>query len=92
MSPYDLNLFLWGGTAVGAATVGLFFLRFWWRTRDRFFALFACAFWALAVNWIGLAVTNPADEARTYFYIVRLIAFLLIIGAVVDKNRSASEE
>lgn len=44
------------------------------------------------MNRIGLAVTNPSDEARTYFYIVRRVAFLLIIGAVVDNNRSTSED
>jgi hypothetical protein len=45
-------------------------------------------FCALALNWTGLAATRRGDEARTCFYVVRLAAFVLIIGAVVDKNRS----
>jgi hypothetical protein len=69
-----------------AALVGLFFLRFWKQTRDRFFLLFACAFWVLCLNWIGLAVVAQ-DETRTYFYLLRLGAFLLIIFAIWDKNR-----
>ena len=88
MSAEALSVFLYGASAVAAATAGLFFLRFWRDTRDRFFAFFALAFWAFAFNSVGLAVTRSLDEARTYFYLVRLVAFLLIIWAVVDKNRS----
>jgi hypothetical protein len=90
MTGGDLNLFLWGASAAASWTAGLFFLRFWRETKDRFFALFAAAFWCLTLNWIGLALTDPPDEARTLMYLVRLIAFLLIIAAIIDKNRSAS--
>ena len=88
----EVNLFLWGASASAGWTAGLFFLRFWRDTRDRFFALFAAAFWALAVNWTGLALTDPPDEARTAFYLVRLVAFVLIIAAIVDKNRAPGTE
>jgi hypothetical protein len=88
MSPEAVSVFLYGASAVAAATAGLFFLRFWRDTRDRFFAYFALAFWAFAFNSVGLALTRSLDEARTYFYLVRLVAFLLIIWAVVDKNRA----
>ena len=91
MSAGDLNLFLWGGSAVASWTAGLLFLRFWRETGDRFFALFAAAFWCLTVNWVGLALTERPDEARTLFYLVRLMAFVLIIAAIVDKNRSAAK-
>jgi hypothetical protein len=91
-SPNAVNLFLWGASACASWVAGLFFLRFWRETRDRFFGLFAAAFWALSLNWIGLALTEPPDEARTAFYLVRLLAFLLILAAVVDKNRSPGHE
>lgn len=81
--------FLWGASALGAIAAGLFFLRFWRETRDRLFLLFAVAFGAMAVNWIGLGATSAQDEARTYFYLVRAIAFVVIIVAVVDKNRAS---
>jgi predicted permease len=87
-----LNLFVWGASAAASWTVGLLFLRFWRETRDRFFALFALAFWALTINYVGLAVTDPPDEPRTLFYLVRLVAFVLIIAAIVDKNRSTRGE
>lgn len=88
MTSTAFNLFFWGASAAASWTVGLLFLRFWRETRDRFFALFAMAFWALTLNYLGLAVTAPPDEARTLFYLVRMVAFVLIIVAIVDKNRS----
>lgn len=69
--------------------MGLYFLRLGHETRDRFFALFGAAFWLLAVNWGVLVWGAPASEHRHYFYLFRLAAFLLIILAIVDKNRSA---
>lgn len=90
MTPGVLSGFLWGASAVASWAIGLFFLRFWRQTRDRFFAMFAVAFWCLAVNWIGLAFIDPRDEARTYFYLARLLGYLAIIVAIVDKNRSSN--
>lgn len=81
--------FLNGVAAAGSIGVGLFFLRLWRETRDRFFALFGFAFWMLALNWAAFVWIVPADEHRHYFYLVRLLAFLLIIAAIVDKNRSS---
>ena len=80
-----------GGAAsdVGAAAWanGMFFFRFWRDTGDRLFACFGGAFWLLAVSWIALALFNPAAEARPYIYALRLVAFLLIIVAMNNKNR-----
>ncbi len=74
-------------TATGAWVAGLLFLRFWKETADRLFALFAFAFWLLAASWLTLAVLDPTDEARPYVYAIRLVAFVLIIAAVANKNR-----
>lgn len=81
--------FLNGVATAGALAVGLFFFRLWHETRDRFFALFGLAFWALALTWLALIWIEPASEHRHYFYVGRLVAFLLIIAAIVDKNRSS---
>ena len=67
MTPPALNTFLWGASAAASWTIGLFFMRVWRDTRDRFFVMFATAFWVLAVNWISLAITDPQGEARTLF-------------------------
>lgn len=82
--------FLNGVATAGALGVGLFFFRLWYETRDRFFALFGLAFWVLALAWLALVWAAPASEHRHYFYLGRLAAFLLIIAAIVDKNRSSS--
>jgi hypothetical protein len=76
-----------GALAMGTLVVGLFFLRYWRATGDRLFVMFALAFWALGVNWLGLALLATTHEARTAFYLLRLLAFVLILAAIVDKNR-----
>ena len=67
--------------------IGLFFLRFWVSSRDRLFALFALAFGVLAAQRLALAATRFSVEDQTVFYLLRLVAFIIIIIAIVDKNR-----
>lgn len=73
--------------ATAAWIAGTFFLRFWRDTRDSLFACFASAFWLLGLSWALLALVNPTEESRPYVYAIRLVAFLLIIVAVINKNR-----
>jgi len=79
--------FLLGANFVGCLVVALFFLRFWRQTHDRLFAFFSLAFGAFAVNWAAVAFVPAGNEARTLAYAVRLVAFVLIIIAVAEKNR-----
>ena len=83
-----LYTFMLGGLVMGCFVAGLFFLRFWRKTRDRLFAIFAIAFWLLGVNWLALAFTQQ-DEVKTIYYAVRLLAFVLILYAIIDKNRAS---
>ena len=78
-----------GLLVMGYAVAGLFFLRFWRESRDRLFAFFGAAFFVLAVSWALVALINPSDETRPYVYAIRLIAFLLMIVGMVDKNRTS---
>jgi len=80
--------FISGAIMMASAVAGLFFLRFWRKSRDRLFLIFALAFWILALNRVPMLFVTE-DETRTYFYVVRLVAFLLILGAIVDKNRKS---
>ena len=80
--------FLQTVSATAAAAAGLFFFRFWRESRDRLFAFFGAAFWVLALSWALLALIDPSDETRPYVYAIRLVAFLLMIAGMVDKNRS----
>ena len=83
-----MNQFLWGALAMATLTCALFFLRFWKDTRDQLFAFFSLAFIMLSLNWVGLMVVD-APEVRHQVRLLRLLAFLLIIGAIIDKNRRA---
>ena len=79
--------FLLGAVSVCCAAVGMFFLRFYMRTKDRLLAIFAIAFWVLGLNWTALAFIQ-ADEVRTWLYAVRFLAFLAILVGIIDKNRT----
>lgn len=83
----NLFHFISGATAMACGVVALFFLRYWRDTRDRLFVFFAVAFGVLGVNRAALALVHPAAESTPYFYILRLVAFVLIAYAVIDKNR-----
>ncbi|HXG11309.1 MAG TPA: DUF5985 family protein [Gemmataceae bacterium] len=83
-----MDLFFMGAIAMAFAVAGLFFLRFWRQTHDRLFVIFALAFWTLAIVRFILALTGEQSEARTFLYLLRLFAFLLILVGIVDKNRS----
>ncbi len=86
-----IGLLVSGAIVMGYAVAGLFFLRFWRETRDRLFLIFAGAFWLLGAQRLLLAFSHGMVEDDTSLYLIRLLAFLLILGAIVDKNRSGSE-
>lgn len=77
-----------GIIACGAFVAALHFFRFWRGSGDRLFALFAAAFAVLAANSVALGLTEPDAEVRVTLYLVRLAGFVLILVAVIDKNRS----
>ena len=81
-----INL-IYGALFAAYSVAGLFFLRFWVTTRDRLFALFALAFGILAAQRAALAMTHSFVEDQSLFYLLRLLAFVIIIVAILDKNR-----
>jgi hypothetical protein len=87
-----VNIFLSGMVAAGFLAAGLFFVRFWSRSRDFLFLAFATAFWLLALNE-ALVVLEPEPEDRqSGFYLLRVAAFLLIAVAIVRKNTGSGTE
>ncbi len=83
--------FVSGLITMGFVIAGLFFLRFWTRTRDLLFAAFAAAFWLLAANQALVAIIDAPREERSWIYLLRVAAFGMIIAAVVWKNKRSSE-
>lgn len=75
-----------GALVMGYSVAAMFFFRYWRQTRDRLFAFFAAAFICLAVQRLILALLAEPDTAVAV-YGIRLAAFLLILIAIVDKNR-----
>jgi hypothetical protein len=86
-----VNHAFWGALATASFIAGLFFFKYWRVSRDRFFLFFFLAFWVLSLNWLVLIIEQPILESRQDAYVIRLVAFVLIIIAVVDKNRRATK-
>ena len=83
-----MNGFIQGATMMGSAAIGLFFLRFWRKTGDRLFAAFAMAFGLMAVRRVLQSLFRIASEHVHYFYVIQLLAYTVIIYAIIDKNRA----
>jgi len=83
--------FFGGAIVFGYALIGLYFLKFWKRTRDPFFGCFAFAFFVLGISRIIEAIehTNQADTPLMYLF--RLLAFVIIIVAITQKNLSSKK-
>lgn len=79
--------FLSGSVTLGMVAVAVFFLRFWSRSRDPLFLAFSMAFALLGFVQAMLAFSSMAIEERSWLYLIRLLAFLIIIVAIVRKNR-----
>lgn len=82
-----MNEILIGGIAVASFVAGLFFLRFWRATGDRFFLFFVAAFWLEGAHRAFVYQLAGSDESAPYYYLIRLIAYGLIIAAIIGKNR-----
>jgi uncharacterized membrane protein len=82
-----LYAFLSGAVTAGFLIASLFFLRFWKDTRDRLFLSFALAFMLLGLHQVLLVITDIPIEERSPLYLLRLIAFAMIIWSIIQKSR-----
>lgn len=81
---------LLGAIALGSAVAGLFFLRFWQRTKDRLFLYFSFSFFLQALSRVLMGISTASSDEHPVIYLIRLVAYGLIIFAIVDKNRKKS--
>jgi Family of unknown function (DUF5985) len=79
--------FVSGATMAAALVIAVIFFRYWRQTRDRLFLGFALGFAVFSASRLILAFLEEDDEGRIFVYGLRLLAFLLILAAIVDKNR-----
>jgi hypothetical protein len=84
----QVTLVLAGALVMGYGVAALYFLKFWRQTRDRLFAWFATAFVILLVQRLALALTLGTTGQTVWYYVLRLVAFLFIAIAIIEKNRA----
>ena len=78
--------FLSGAVTFGFLVAAGFFFSFWRKTRDRLFLAFGAAFLLFALNQLLSAVLVVVLEPTSLVYVLRVLGFVTIIAAIVDKN------
>lgn len=79
--------FLSGAVTLGFIVASLFFLKFWRDTRDQLFLAFAAAFLLLGMGQAIQTLASIPDEQRSWLFLLRLAAFLIIVLSILRKNR-----
>ncbi len=79
-------VFFTGAIAMGFVVASVFFARFWRRTGDSLFAVFAVAFALMALNQGLVGLLEIPREEQSPIFALRLLAFVLIIAAILWKN------
>ena len=75
-----------GALMMGCLIPSIFFYKFWKKTHDKLFLMFSAAFAMLAIERLVLGNLGTA-ETHLKVYLIRLFAFLLILVAIIIKNR-----
>ncbi len=87
-----MNEMLTGAIAMGSFVAGMFFLRFWKSTSDRFFLYFALSFFIEGANRALMDFNWGQDESLPGRYLIRLLAYSLILLAIWEKNRAPRKD
>ena len=80
-----------GATAMACLGIAAFFARFWRESVDRLFLCLSAAFVAFAANYAALGLLSVPDERRGYAFILRLLAFIMILIGLALKDRELAE-
>lgn len=78
--------FMAGSIVLAYLLCGLFFLKIWRRGHDEFFLWLALAFALLGIERAIIAF-YVGSTTISLIYLIRVLAFSLIIFAIVRKNR-----
>ena len=81
-----MKLFVWGVLAMACLVCALFFLRYWRSNHDRLFGFFSLAFGLMSLQWTISALEGIDEMNHFYPLLLRILAFVAIIIAVLDKN------
>ncbi|WP_137174513.1 DUF5985 family protein [Massilia sp. HP4] len=75
-----------GAIAMASLIIALFFLRFWRASGDRFFLYFALSFAIEGLHRVYAAMRDSGGEDSPLHYLIRLLAYGLILWAILEKN------
>lgn len=81
-------VYMYGALSLGCFAIALFFVRYHRLAKDELFLWFAGSFATLALHWTVLTFGTTSEHAHL-LYVVRLLAFLMIVVAILRKNRAA---
>ncbi|MEO8699364.1 MAG: DUF5985 family protein [Kofleriaceae bacterium] len=87
----DLETAMIGGVVVACLIACVQFAKFWRLTRDRFFLWFVAAFAVIGASFAIREFTHDVNEQAYYAYVPRLVGFLFIAFAILDKNRRSRD-
>ena len=82
-----MNEMLMGATAGLSFVISLFFLRFWKNTQDRFFLFLSASFVLQAADRLLQESSLSLNQDTPVQYTLRILAYILILAAVLDKNK-----
>lgn len=80
--------FLLGVIVTASLTAATFFLKFWKKTHDPLFLCFGVAFIIEGLNRTSFLLLDVPELGSPLIYSVRLLSYVLILAAIVHKNRS----
>jgi uncharacterized membrane protein HdeD (DUF308 family) len=81
-----------GAIVIASIAIALFFLRFWRDSGDRFFLYFALSFLIEGIHRLVATITLATHEDSPLHYLVRLLAYGLILWAILEKNWPRSKQ
>jgi len=79
--------FLLGIIVCASLVAGTYFLKFWRKTRDVLFLAFGMAFLIEGLNRAASLLLEEPSRGHVALYLLRLLCYLLILGAIINKNR-----
>jgi hypothetical protein len=78
-----------GALMMACFVVGMFFMKFWRKSHDKLFFMFALAFFTLSIERLVLGYLGTNNEISPKVYFFRMSAFLIILFAIINKNRDS---
>ncbi len=78
--------FIRGASLMAELGIAVSYYKNWKVTEDGLFGFFSLAFFFLALSHLAVLFYGETGEFGPYAYLLRMIAFILIIMGIVGKN------